>query len=154
MIIPAYADEDLTKNYDPHKNQSKKLEDLFSQPPQDNALSLLQKNEAETPSVSVDAGGATLNAARKARAVFEAKLKELEFKERQGAMIDKRRVYKALFEMGQEMRTAILAIPDRIVDEMMASSTRHEAHTILYKALQSELEKFADFASRDIAISR
>jgi hypothetical protein len=161
MIIVAYADADLAEHYDPHKNQSSALEAEFVdgiKPRGKLAKSVAQTGGAGLPPVppesKVESKDPHLQQARKAAAIFDAKLKELAYKEKLGSLVDKDKVYKSLFEMGQELRAAFLAIPDRVVDEMLAATTRHEAHSILYKAINAELEKMADFASRDIAINR
>lgn len=92
----------------------------------------------------------TLAAARKAQEVYKAKIAELDYKKRIGDLVAKDEVYKALFAFGQELRTQFQAIPDRVVDNMLAASSRNEAHIILYEAITKVLENLADIESRKI----
>lgn len=92
----------------------------------------------------------TLAAARKAQEVYKAKIAELDYKKRIGDLVAKDEVYKALFAFGQELRTQFQAIPDRVVDNMLAASSRNEAHIILYEAITKVLENLADIDSRPI----
>lgn len=92
----------------------------------------------------------TLAAARKAQEVYKAKIAELDYKKRIGDLVAKDEVYKSLFAFGQELRTQFQAIPDRVVDNMLAASSRNEAHIILYEAITKVLENLADIESRKI----
>lgn len=89
--------------------------------------------------------------AKQQQEIFKAEKLRLDVEEKQGKLIDKQQAYRALFAMGVEIRTALLGVPDRVVDDMMASTTRHEAHKILYDALESELLRLASILERDIA---
>lgn len=92
----------------------------------------------------------TLAAARKAQEVFKAKIAEIDYKKKIGELVSKDDVYKSLFTFGQELRTQFQAIPDRVVDNMLAASSRNEAHIILYEAITKVLENLADIDSRKI----
>ncbi len=92
----------------------------------------------------------TLASARKAQEVYKAKIAEVDYKKRIGELVVKADVYKALFAFGQELRTQFQAIPDRVVDNMLAASNRNEAHNILYEAITVVLENLSDIDSRSI----
>lgn len=92
----------------------------------------------------------TLASARKAQEVYKAKIAEVDYKKRIGELVMKADVYKALFAFGQELRTQFQAIPDRVVDNMLAASNRNEAHNILYEAITVVLENLSDIDSRSI----
>lgn len=92
----------------------------------------------------------TLASARKAQEVYKAKIAEVDYKKRIGELVVKADVYKALFAFGQELRTQFQAIPDRVVDNMLAASNRNEAHNILYEAITVVLEYLSDIDSRSI----
>ena len=98
----------------------------------------------------VPAKDETLAAARKAQEVFKAKIAEIDYKKKIGELVSKDDVYKSLFTFGQELRTQFQAIPDRVVDNMLAASSRNEAHIILYEAITKVLENLADIDSRKI----
>ncbi len=77
------------------------------------------------------------------QAVFKSRMMEIELAEKEGILISKEKVYKKLFEFGQTMRTKILSIPDKHIDEIFSSEERNEAHLKLYKALNDALEQLS-----------
>jgi DNA-binding transcriptional MocR family regulator len=87
---------------------------------------------------------ASLNAERLRKIKAEADLKELELKERTGALTSREEVYRELFAIGKELRVALVAIPDRVIDDLMASANRNEAHGILLRAISAVLEQASD----------
>jgi hypothetical protein len=89
----------------------------------------------------VDTG--TLVAAKRAQAVYIAKIKELEYKRMAGTLVEKDKVYQSLFAFGQEVRNAFQALPDRIIDEIRASQNRNEAHKLLYDSIADVLDKLS-----------
>ena len=78
--------------------------------------------------------------ARRVREIKMAQLAELDVQEREGELVNKEVVYKQLFTFGQNLRTSILAVPDRTIDNILSSKTRSEAHIILTNALHEILE--------------
>lgn len=98
--------------------------------------------------------------ARRVREINEAniaakkdRLAELELKQKTGELVRKEDVYKALFAFGQQMRIALLAIPDRSIDEILAAKTRADAHNVLTNAIHAALtdlttEKEFEFKTR------
>ncbi len=73
--------------------------------------------------------------------VAKAKMAELELKKAMGDLVVKDEVYKQLFAFGQEVRQAILVVPDRCIDAVIAAKNRSEAHNTLLKELHEALEK-------------
>lgn len=74
----------------------------------------------------------------------------LDFQRKRGALVDKQKVYAGLFEIGKEIRLALLSIPDRVVDAMVAAPNRTEAHNILTREIHEMLERISDRISADI----
>lgn len=74
----------------------------------------------------------------------KAKIALLELQEKEGSLIPRDRVNEQLFAAGKELRDALLAIPDRITDLIMAEDNRTAVHTVIYNAIATELEKLAD----------
>ena len=148
-IIPDIANAEWAKSYDPSYQRVTQS---------GTPVSVYQKPVSEPESESngqVDAGAAktadtSLAQARRAQAVYKAKILELEMKQRQGRLIDRDQVYKALFVAGQEVRTAMQAIPDRLIDNILASRTRNEAHKILADAIADALEQISGLDKRDL----
>lgn len=81
--------------------------------------------------------------------IAKARLAELELLEKEGVLMQKAVVDSELFAAAQEIRNALLVIPDRIIDQVIAESgNRNKAHGIIYNAIADELEKLADIGAR------
>ncbi len=77
--------------------------------------------------------------------IAKAQMAELDLQVRQGELVERAKVYDQLFAFGQELRNALMAIPDRITDTVIAESdNRHKVHSAIYDAIASELQKLAD----------
>jgi len=57
--------------------------------------------------------------------------------------VEKRAVYAELFEMGQVLREKIQAVPDRVIDLILAQPSRTEAHNVLVDALRDVLNEMS-----------
>lgn len=87
----------------------------------------------------------TFAEAQRRKEVAKAKTAELEFMEKEGALILKQQVQDQLFSAGKEIRNALLSVPDRITDQVIASvENRTQVNNIIYDAIAAELEKLAD----------
>lgn len=139
-IIPEIADQEWSNNYNPAYDRVTKT----------GGTPVSVKDRAE----ATEKGEATLAAAKKAKAVYDAKLAELEYKKKAGILVEKDQVYKALFAFGQELRNNLLNIPDRIMPDIRAAVTDSEAHAMLYEAIAKELEKLAEMAQRPLTSDR
>lgn len=80
---------------------------------------------------------------KRSTAAVDYQLKKIELEKKKGALVEKNEVYKQLFNSGKAVREAIMIIPDRIIDNIMAAKNRAEAHTILFKELESALEELS-----------
>lgn len=151
-IIPSIANAEWAKNYDPSYAR-----ETQSGGPPIVAASVVERDPVEEVEDSAPGkqirqpavADTSLAAARRAAAVYKAKLLELEMKEKQGKLIDKDQVYKSLFAAGQEVRNALQAIPDRIIDNVLAATSRNEAHKIMFDALADALESLTEIQSRN-----
>ena len=76
--------------------------------------------------------------------VAKAKFAELELQEKEGALVERALVEAQLFAAGKELRDALLAIPDRIADIVMAAGDRTTVYNTIYDAIAAELQKLAD----------
>lgn len=119
-IIPRIAEHEYRQNFNPVGSNTK---------------------VSETQNFGSDG---TMNAAKRARAVFQAKLAELDYKERTGELVKRDEVYKALFSYGQRVRDALLAVPDKTIDNILAAKTRNESHLLLLNAISDALEKLSN----------
>lgn len=76
--------------------------------------------------------------------VAKAQLAVLELKEKTGELVSKAEVYKQLFAFGQAVRQAVLAVPDRCIDEILAAPHRAGSYVVLGKYLHEALETLAN----------
>lgn len=85
------------------------------------------------------------------RSTVKLQHEALKLKKEMGLLIEKDKVNKALFEAGKEIRESLLIIADRVIDEIRACDSRHEAHEILYKEIERSLEKLSrmDFSQAE-----
>lgn len=137
LIDPISADQEWKLNHNP----------VYDRTTQTGGRVVADEDEDNT-------GKATMSAAKRAKAVYDAKLAELDYKKKLGTLVEKDKVYSSLFALGKEMRTALLAIPDRVTDDMLASSSRNDAFNILYEAIAQTLEQLSDIQNRPIVSDR
>ena len=77
--------------------------------------------------------------------IAKAQMAELELEEKRGNLVPRDQINSQLFAAGQQLRNALLAIPDRITDEVIAEAdNRHKVHSIMYDAIVAELQKLVD----------
>lgn len=110
---------------------------------------------AQPPAAAVSAEApkppaGSLAAARLIQAQLKAKDMEISLKQKMGDLVEKKKVYDALFMFGQEIRATFQVIPDRHIDEILAAKSRNDAHGILYKVISDALETLAEMGKRDI----
>ena len=135
LINPSVADEEWKLNYNPLYERTTK-----------SGTKPVEKDDGD--------GSATLAAAKRAKAVYDAKNAELDYKKRLGLLVEKDKVYSSLYSFGKELRTALLAIPDRTIDDILASTNRNDAFNILYEDIAKTLEQLSDIQNRPIVSDR
>jgi hypothetical protein len=76
-------------------------------------------------------------------------LLDIEIQKQKEILVEKERVFDQLFGFGNELRNALLSIPDRITDKVIASvGSRTKTHGIIYDAIAKELERLSDINNR------
>jgi hypothetical protein len=88
--------------------------------------------------------------AKVVRATADAQTAQLNYKKKAGILVEKDKVYAALFSAGREIRSAMMNIPDRYIDEIVAAQDRNKAHTILTQAIAEALESVSGVEKREI----
>lgn len=91
----------------------------------------------------------TYNQAIQKKENYIAKLKELEFKKLEGELVNADLVYTTLLDFATIKRNNLLAIPDRITDELMSIADRNSFHKMLYDSIADELEKLSELKAID-----
>jgi hypothetical protein len=162
LIIPDVATEEwrLSRDITHVKTVSAKLDTVPKPKPQKEKVQkskpqkvnpqALAKIESETfQEDPISKMENSLVAAKRAQAVYKAKMMELEMKQKQGLLVDKKLVYSALFDAGKELRQAFEALPDRWIDQIIsAAKDRNKAHLILTDAIQEVLGRLSDIEDR------
>ncbi len=89
------------------------------------------------------------NKARTGTAIIDYKLKALQLQKEEGALVDRDSVNRALFAAGDEIKQAVLALPARIVDEIIAlQGDRHKIIRLMEDNLIQVLLKLSDAAQQ------
>ena len=70
------------------------------------------------------------------REAYRAKMARLDYEEREGKLVDAKKMYEEGFQLGRQVRDALLGIPDRQADILAAESDSAN----IGKLLRSELE--------------
>jgi hypothetical protein len=135
-IIPQIAIKEWGRYYNPNYERE-----------QTKNLHVESDNTAPPPEAGT---GRSLAEIKRQQAEVKLRITALELKEKQGQLVDKAKVYKALFSAGQEVRTAMQAIPDRVIDDLLAAKTRNESHQILFNAIADTLEMLSEITNREI----
>lgn len=141
-LYPTAAKSHWDKNRDHEKaaNLTKAAKATNSRPRQ-------KKEYAKPPAAAVGAqepmGDSMAELKRKS---LQLKLQSdaLDLQKKRGILVDKSKVYAELFEVGKEIRLALLTIPDRVVDAMLAADNRTEAHAVLAREIHEHLQRIAD----------
>lgn len=79
---------------------------------------------------------------------FQAKLLELEFKEKTGELISAEKAKKEAFKLGRLIRDAILNVPSQICNELAAETDPFKVHNKLSYALTKALEVMVEEAQK------
>ncbi|MDL2289946.1 hypothetical protein LJB95_00895 [Paludibacteraceae bacterium OttesenSCG-928-F17] len=124
---------------------SKKIRDILGKYVETFAPDAIDKEEAVSA-----LGGMTLGEAQRREQIAKAKIAELRVQEMEGSLVDKEKIDEQLFNAGKELREALLAIPNRITDQVIAAcDNRTEVLNIMYDAISSELERLSDLISSE-----
>lgn len=83
---------------------------------------------------------ASLAEAKRVEAIYKAKTAALEYAEKKKTLVSRAKLDKELFALGQEVSSAMLGIPDKWIDNILATDSRMEAHSMLYSAITEALE--------------
>lgn len=140
------AAKEWGKNYDPSYERTNKVsESIKISEPMDDG------HEESLPSLPHPAqGGRSLADIKRQTAEVKLRLAAVELKQKQGQLVDKDLVFRSLFAAGQEMRTAMQSIPDRVIDAILAAKDRNSAQVILYEEITNALERLHEIYKRGL----
>ena len=153
-IDPEIALKEWGKNYDPSYQRTEKVNENMgggAEPPQPVVKPKPKPTNLE-PEAPPQPGGKSLAEIKRQAAEVKLHISAIELKVKKGELVDKEKVYRALFAAGQEVRTAFQSIPDRVIDNILASKTRNEAHSVLFNAIADTLESLSEISNRDLNV--
>lgn len=75
--------------------------------------------------------------------IFKAKMAEIAYLEKKGDMIPRQKM-RVLFDYGVQIRTAMMSIPDRVIDNILAADDRQLAKNILTEEIYKTLNALSD----------
>ena len=101
---------------------------------------LMPHNKKANQELKQEQDNINLMEAERRKKVFEAHLKELQYKEKKGELINLAKASKVVFEGGRKCRDAILNIPSRISPELAAETDPFKVEIMLTKELKQALE--------------
>jgi hypothetical protein len=89
-------------------------------------------------------GGPSLAVSKQVKAAYEAKLTELEYKERTGELLPSREVRTQAFATGRAVRDGMMGIADRLSPQLAAINDTREVHALLIEEIRVALRVLAD----------
>jgi hypothetical protein len=107
--------------------------------------------ETQAPDAAASLTSPTTVKLNLAKLQIEVQHKKMLYDKARGTLVERDRVYKLLFEAGQEMRESFLSMPDRLIDQILGAATRNEAHAILLHGIHETLTRLADIEKREIS---
>lgn len=136
-IDPRRADGEWSQNTDPStpKNSvsgNPKQRRAKTSPPTPSVLDKQSRHDRGNGDGKT--GGYAAN--RAAREYFEARLKELDLKQRSGALVSVDDVKVSAFNMARRARDQLITLPDRISTELAATEDPAEIHSILIEEIE------------------
>ena len=86
--------------------------------------------------------------ARTISAMYEARLKKIDYETKAGKLVKADKVKSELFKVARVVRDKILNIPNRISDELAITTDPHEIHLKLTRELTDALQELADYGKQ------
>ena len=82
-------------------------------------------------------------AARTMREAYRAKMARLDYEERKGKLVDAQKMYEEGFQLGRQIRDALLGIPDRMADILAAEPDPARVRELLHDELTQALTELS-----------
>ena len=133
VINAELADQQWATRTDPSSQGS-------SDPPPINVRTPARQQPAALPA---DRGGPSLAVSKQVKAAYEAKLTELEYKERSGEMGNLQDVRKEAARLARQVRDLLLIVPSRNAAKVAAMSDPEDIRALLQAEIESALRGLA-----------
>lgn len=141
-IIPSAADKEYGNVV--VKKPSKIIEKSVQKNPKKKSGEKSQQKETEKEDPLIAKDNDSYAEALRKSTIIKANTDALKLREREGQLVEKQKVFKSLFAFGKEMRLKFQSIPDRVIDEVLASPGRNEAHILLSNAISDVLDELTN----------
>ena len=92
----------------------------------------------------VPKGGPSLAVSKQVKAAYEAKLTELDFKQRNGELVSTRDVKSQAFTLARAVRDGMMGIADRLAPQLAASTDARQVHALLTTEIRVALRALSD----------
>jgi hypothetical protein len=92
----------------------------------------------------VPKGGPSLAVSKQVKAAYEARLTELDFKQRNGELVSTRDVKSQAFTLARAVRDGMMGIADRLAPQLAASTDARQVHALLTTEIRVALRALAD----------
>jgi hypothetical protein len=102
------------------------------------------KPAAQPKQPETDLEGLSGSEIRERQELLKMEKLQLEVDEKKGLLIEASKVSESMYNFGSQVKAQILAVPDRIIDDLLASDSRADAYFKLQKALSEALESLAN----------
>lgn len=136
-----------SKSVKKEKPEATSFEDVVKQAMSEK-LPNVTEEEIESLFDEIDPDDITKPEAERQAAIVKVKILRLSYEEKRGQMVPISKVNTVLFGYGQEIRTAVEGIPNRVLDKIMGASSRHDAKKYFEKEIYETLNLLADIQER------
>ena len=89
-------------------------------------------------------GGPSLAVSKQVKAAYEAKICELDFKQRNGELVVARDVKSQAFTLARAVRDGMMGIADRLAPQLAAATDPRQVHALLTTEIRVALRALAD----------
>ena len=89
-------------------------------------------------------GGPSLAISKQVKAAYEAKLTELDYKERNGELVSTRDVRDQAFALARAVRDGMMGIADRLAPQLAAATDARQVHALLTEEIRVALRGLAN----------
>lgn len=157
-IDPEIASQELGKNIHRSKNekviQLDKIKEKEIEIFKNNNALLTDEQENETEEIDnfddKPTNANSLTEANRKKINLQSDKLLIELKELKKELVRKTDIASALYAMGVEIRTSLLSIPEKTIDNILASVDRTEAINILTEELSRSLNGLSSIHKRDL----
>lgn len=158
QIIFEKAEEDLRMNYSAPRKEAREAAaaglpkphvPYVATPP----TSIKIEGVEEDHSRKLPGGTRPKSEIDRLRAEIQLQQAAIELRKTKGELVEKSKVYSALYEIGQFTKSNVLGVVDKVIDEVLAAPNRGDARAILYSRLNDALTSVSNVSDGDLNLN-